>query len=233
MNRLQSNEKLREALLLAQEWKMQQLDEELKDIPDHEFSARFEKRMKKMLKYSNKSYFRFVSTAGKRAAIWIVIIATLLTTTMSVEAIRTPVVNFFVEIYEKFTSIIYDNDPNGDVDAVDEFPESIEVRYVPSALKDYPVLDEMDMIHEIYTSFSLPTGESILFKQHTITSLIVQADTEDIEYETLKINDYDAIFYTKNGQGTIIWVDGQYGFLLVGHFDKESLVRMTHLEEKQ
>ena len=76
------------------------------DEDEHVFSADFEKKMQKLIKRRNKPYYKIINTVGKRVAciIVIVLIASSVTV-LSVDALRNAVADFFVSIYEKFSTV--------------------------------------------------------------------------------------------------------------------------------
>ena len=108
-----SEEKLKQAVeIYAMNW-LDSLptDEELRD--QIQFSDKFEARMRKLIRRQKKPYYRFVNTAMKRVAVIFVAVVLAFSAMMSVEAIRTPVINFFIEIYERFTAVTF---PSNDDD---------------------------------------------------------------------------------------------------------------------
>lgn len=83
------------------------LDESDIDIT---FSEKFNKKMEKLIKSQRKSYYILINTVGKRVAILFVAIITLFTASMSVKAIREPVINFIIEVYESFTKYFFEGE---------------------------------------------------------------------------------------------------------------------------
>ena len=81
-------------------------------LPDEEalasitFSERFQERMRRMIRRHRYGYYVLFGTAGRRAASIIVALLVAFTVaTVSVEALREPVAQFFAEVFEKFTMI--------------------------------------------------------------------------------------------------------------------------------
>lgn len=78
-----------------------------------EFSDKFEADMQKLLNRASKPYYFFINTVGKRVAVIAVVLFIALTTTVfSVEALRKPVVEFFVTFFEKFSTVVFGEEPN-------------------------------------------------------------------------------------------------------------------------
>jgi hypothetical protein len=109
---------LKEAAFEVQRLEMAQSKERLAQTGPHTFSKRFERNMRRIIKTGGKppkTYPKFLNTAGKRvAAVVIGIVLALSALTFSVEAIREPVVRFFVGVFEKFTGVVFhkDGEPN-------------------------------------------------------------------------------------------------------------------------
>ena len=77
---------------------------------DFTFSEKFIKRMDKLIRAQRKSYYKFINTAAKRAAVIFAAIITLFTASLSVKAIREPVVRFVKRVYETFIHYSYTGD---------------------------------------------------------------------------------------------------------------------------
>lgn len=109
--RSHTNTILKKAAQEVQRREMEALNNEMALVESHVFSETFNRKMEKLLRFSQKSYFPYVNTIGKRVAIiTIAVVISLSATAFSVKAIREPVVNFFVNVYEKFSSIVFQSD---------------------------------------------------------------------------------------------------------------------------
>ncbi len=78
-----------------------------------EFSDKFEADMQRLLNQASKPYYYFINTVGKRVAVIAVVLLIVLTTTVfSVEALRKPVIEFFVTVFEQFSVVVFGEEPN-------------------------------------------------------------------------------------------------------------------------
>lgn len=77
---------------------------------DFTFSEKFIKRMDKLIRAQRKSYYKFINTAAKRAAVIFAAIITLFTASLSVKAIREPVVRFIKQVYETFIHYTFEGE---------------------------------------------------------------------------------------------------------------------------
>lgn len=129
----EDEKKLRSALEICVERYCNSLPtkEELADIT---FSEKFEKRMEKLIRRQRKFYYSFINTAGKRVTmIALAIIIGLSTVTLSVEAIREPVVRFIIEDFEKFTDVTFYEDSETSFEFVKAQPTYIPEGFVLEA----------------------------------------------------------------------------------------------------
>lgn len=82
---------------------------EFNNIPNYEnaiaysFSKNFDLKMQKLIKSQKKSYWNLINTASKRVAIICIAIITLFCSTLSVEAIRAPIIQFIKDISFRYT----------------------------------------------------------------------------------------------------------------------------------
>ena len=112
----------------------------MQDVADeHEFSPEFEKKMKKLINRRNKPYYRMINTAGKRTACAAVVVLVVSSVTiMNVEALRNAFSDFFVSIYEKFSTV----QPVEDDTSPTTLEEIYEITY---NLNDFEIIyDEQD-----------------------------------------------------------------------------------------
>lgn len=74
---------------------------------EHIFSDKYLKAKEKLLNKLGHSYWKYVNTIAKKVAIIILTLIVVLSSLMSVEAIREKVINFVFKIYSTFTEIEY------------------------------------------------------------------------------------------------------------------------------
>lgn len=198
-------------------------DEELSGIT---FSEEFERKMQKLINRQKKFYYYWFNTVGKRvAAIILVLLLSLTTITFSVKALREPVIRFIVETYEKFSSIVFVNDKSEEDTIIDFTFEKVNPAYIPSGyVKD----SEMDAV-SIYQAryFNSDRTSTFLYMQAINDEGIIQANTEGIIYENIRINNIDGVIYSNKGNNTVIFNTDEYVFTIIGTISKEELVKIA------
>lgn len=95
---------------------------------EHEFSDKFNRKMKKLIARQKKQYFRFVSTAGRRAACIILAVVVISASALSVEAVRNAVYDFIIKIFSNHSVVTTESGTD------DGYPTSIEEKYYISKL---------------------------------------------------------------------------------------------------
>jgi hypothetical protein len=206
----------------------------LQSFGSHEFSDIFKSRINKLIILSRKPYFLFINSTGRKVAAILVIFAFTLSTVMiRVEAVRRPVFQFFTEIYEEFSSVIFPN-------AGEDFPEKIEKIYEPKYTPEGYVLSEVtELTVTVQYVYSNNIGDELIFMQYVISSNILNADNVDIQKafsEKIIVGRKEALFYSVKNVNNLIWTDNGYGYQINGWIQKEEMIKMmesVQLKNKQ
>lgn len=184
----------------------------------HRFSKSFEKKMKRLIRDHKKT--DFMKSFSKVAIIILVVVSMLLTTIISVEALRTRAFKVIKEIYKELTSIsfIVDNDIE-DVDFVVKKP-----KYIPEGFKQIDINELNTMVLVVYED---GTGNQIVYHQAYIMNNKIILDTEDAEIIDIEINGYDGQIISNRGQIQLIWFDEEYYFNISSTIDKEEIIKIA------
>ncbi len=198
-------------------------DEELSNIT---FSEEFERKMQKLIDRQKKFYFNWFNTVGKRvAAIILVILLSFTTITFSVRALREPIIRFIVETFEKFSSVVFVNDKSEEDVIIDAEFEIIEPQYIP---KGYTLDSNFNYdtgYQAVYVSDDKLTN--IMYMQILNDESIVQANTENVSYENMLINNTSGIYYTNKGTNTLILNTERYVFTIESTINKDELIKIA------
>jgi len=209
------------------------MDRRVERIPvaEHTFSPAFERKMNRVIRAQSKPYFRFVNTNAKKAVLALATaLLILLTMVFSVAALREPVVRFIVEVYEKFSNVFFHQQEDA------YFPDELEVYYIPTWLPDGYQIDDTKTIDIaiLYKQMFFDNADhDIELKQYTITDTVLRIDTESVQTKPVTVNGNAGLFYSTKGIQTLLWNNGQYGFLVSGPVAEAELLRMAEsLREK-
>jgi len=102
-------------------------------VPEEDvyFSPQYEKKMAHLIKRQKRPYWKYVNTVGKRIAVIALAFLMLFGLSMTIKAVREPVISFIENVFEKFSEL---------------FVNKSEIKNAP------------DKIEEVYTLTDLPEG---------------------------------------------------------------------------
>lgn len=202
-------------------------EEELSKLPTDEeleyitFSPRFENKMQRLIQRQKKFYYSMINTVGKRIACIVLVIVISLTTTLSVEALRKPFVKFITETYEKFTSIIFDEEEN--IQENFEF-EKIKPAYIPEGFT--LEAERLNIIsYELF--YKNADGRYFTYYQEPNIKTTVGANTENTTYEIIQFNNFEGIIYENKNENTLIVSDGEYVFTIYGTIPQDEAIKIA------
>ena len=188
---------------------------------DIKFSSEFEQKMERLIKRRRKPFYYLFNTAAKRVACIIAaLIIAAVGTVLSVDALREGVKNFFVESYEKFSKIIFQQD--------NDVPDTIEVYYQPSFIPEGYELSEIKKETWIYSiEYKNKHSKSIAFEQWPVLGGEATLNTEKGETEEIGNGLY--VYQSRFEQRMYFWSDGKYQFSIHVHesISKEELLKIA------
>lgn len=175
---------------------------------EYEFSRKFERNMKRLIKREAHPWIRVVQNIMKRVAVFFIgVIGIALILTMSVEAYR---VKFFETIKTFFEDSVFYN-----YSAIED--ESEFTHYVPSYIPlGYFEIDKMSSETNLSIMYENENGELITWDQMLVTETSnVLMDTEYDSLEKVEMNGYtiDVALY-ESGYASAYFEYEQYVFVL-------------------
>lgn len=214
--------KLKKAATEVQVREIAALDKDMAFAEPHMFSEEFKLKMEKLIQFSKKSYFPYVNTLGKRIAIITIILLTVLAPVLSVEAMRRPFYNFVITVYDKFTSIIFQEDTGS------ESPTTLEKIFEPEFVPEgYTLYEEIDLVLAIQVIYANEDGNEIIFEQYVASAGKLGIDTEGGSMEKLQLEGNEFIFVSNKGCNQLIWINNGYGYHISGSIDKDTMIKMA------
>lgn len=217
-----ANRIFKDAVLKAYQLDMEELpkEEELNDI--HVFSEEFIDNIKKIDKYAKHKYFSIKGKMIRGTTAIAISIFMVLSVSLSVESIRTPLINYVVTAYEKYSSIIFKNDEDK------ALPTTIEENYILTYIpQDYKLIDETNLVNIRELAYVDSVGNYLVFEQYTVDNMDMTIDTEGVEIKKVQINSYEGILYTNKEITTVIWNNGRYGFSIYGKLNEDLIIEMA------
>lgn len=187
-------------------------------IDEHIFSPQFERKMAKLIKRREKSYYKMINTLSKRIACFVLgVIIAASAVIISVDALRNAVVDFFINVFDKF-SVVRAYEKNISADTIEDF---YEITYNLSGYS-YEVWfsDEYSRMAE-YTN-----GEIYInFNQSSQSVYDTLLNTENAAIEYVTINGKEAICFCDNqSYNHLIWNNDGCVISLSSNIDKNTLI---------
>ena len=183
----------------------------ISDLPpineDYEFSAKFERRMQKLIRRYAKPYYMLINTAAKRAAcIIICVIVALSALTISVRAFLPDVWNMIIEWFDEYIMVGYSADTNAAPDTIEEIRPP---KFVPEGLEMSGELRSETVYQTDYTKDGIVLCE---IKQYTYKRMYRLDNGSSIQ--NVQISEYSGIFSTINNERFLSWYDGEYFYVI-------------------
>lgn len=165
-------------------------------------------RIEKISKKAN-SPFRYVHRISKAAAIVIICATITLSVTMGVEAIRTPILNFFTELFGQIFHVSTQN-----IDLLDNYPKVIEESCAPTYLPDGFVQTQInESATQIVLTYQNDANQTIMFRQSIVYSLTYEIpDGAEMLDDEFMVNGYEGRLYRYNNKSYAIWQTDEYDF---------------------
>lgn len=170
-------------------------------------SPKFEQKMQKLIKRRKNPLWKFVNTPIKRLVAACLAVIILCGALMSFRPIREPVVEFFGNLYERFTELFSsqsDFSPN-------KIEETKTFTYVPEG---YELESTTNNHIAVTTIWKNSYGKTIKLNQG-IKNGSVTFDTENAEYGILNNNGIEVFYSSKNGLSLYFWVDESYDYSII------------------
>lgn len=195
-------------------------DEELEQVT---FSPALLDRMRRMIRRQKCGYYVLFGTAGRRvASIIVALLVSMTVTTFSVKALRDPVVKFFTEVFETFTSVLFAGDSP---DAPTVEIEAVAPTYIPEGYTLQRESHTSSTYRIIYNNAN--TGDQLVYTQRWHDHGSLGANTENIEYHEVKVNDLDGIAYTQGDFTSVMFAHADYVFMVNASLSEEELLKIA------
>lgn len=190
-------------------------------VPEHEFSPKFRRKVEKLLRRQRRS--PAVNAAlryGRRAAAFALVFLTLsFSCLMTVDAaFRERVIHAVVQVFPDFTEFVYTSDSS----TVEE-PGNLVFTYLPEGMEEQA--REQDELG-FYVYMENLEGEFIELDQSLVengTEMLLGLDTENAKVTYFEVHGVEAMGIEKGLDHTIHWTEGSFVYTLSGTIPLEEL----------
>lgn len=179
------------------------------DIP-YSFSQSFERKKESLIKSEKTVCWHWVNTAGKRAAILFVVLACVLSAVFSVEAVRKPVVDFFVEVFTNYWHI----QPEGST------TKEITYECIPNFIpEDYVLQEEHRTLYYVSRTYANEQGHQLTLEQTITTANDIYLDNMQGEIARHTVNGNTVILYKGTNHNGIYasWISDGYHLSIISY----------------
>lgn len=160
---------------------------------------------------------------GKVVAIFIVVFSLSAAVVMSVDALRIPIINFFMEHYDRYTAL-YSNEAYKNGSSSSKSPEECILNRIPLG---YELVGFSDDESFYYVRFENEKGDILTFSEYPSTGELL-VDTEDAIVSEMKIGENEALLIEKDGYELYWIMDDKVCYLSATCISKDVLVVLAH-----
>lgn len=191
----------------------------------YEFSEKFNKKMKKLLRKTEHKGIHHSAKISKRIIAVAAAIVIILAGLMSVSAIREPVVNFVLDFFEDHIDFGFSGDVSQEIEYEYGFSEIPEGFDLVNKISDYDIK---------YTKFkNEKSGDELILKQTITDQKSISVDNEHGISTTNFINGMEVYIY-EHENGDYIqanWIKESYSMFLVyyGDIEKDDFIELIKL----
>lgn len=165
---------------------------------------------------------------SKRVAIFIIVLISAMSAVVfTVEAVRVRVLNFFIEINEKYTEVRVD-EVNGNYITPELEWESY---YVPEHIPD-GYFYEGSVDGGSIKILKYNDGENQIVFTQARNSTDIQLDTEDAEVRTVLIDGNEGQIITKGDRVMFFWYNDEKSFTIKGQVSEDEVIRIIESLKK-
>lgn len=221
------NDKIIQALVENKKARIEKIEQEMDQLENaetlFEIDPKTEKKILKLIKNHNKSYYKYINSAAKKAAIFIAVLLVVFTTSLiTVESFRTEFTEFIVQTYEKFSLIfLADSDDENTLTVIEEY-------YAPTWVPDgFEIVEEVQEPDFYYISYENNQNNKISFIQKIEDLSGVDINNEGFVLEELYIDDLHILFSSnyENSTTSVIFNYDYFTFVInVDNVSNEDLI---------
>lgn len=186
----------------------------------HDFSKGYKRKISLLLKMQRRSPLtnQLIKFSKNVAVIFIVVISIAFTSVMSVEAYRVRFFEKVTEIWNEFTSVIFQFEENSSEPLV-----PVELDYIPTGFK---ITEEKIYPYEYYLYLENEAEIEIMFEQAPINTNAFIIDTENTLTENIVVANQEVTYFINKNVHQFYWNDDKYVYTLISEYDKNELTKI-------
>lgn len=182
----------------------------------------YEEKMHRLIAKQKSSYWKYTNTYAKRLLLIAAVLIAILSSAMTVPAVRGPVIDFVIKTYEEFSVYFVEDSDNA------TYPETIEKVYKPQYIpNDFELINSIsnDAINSCVWK-NVKTDVIILFSQNTVSAKS-NINTENTDIKEFTVGGKTVITFDNNGKSVYMWDYEGYYFTL----ETDSSIKKTEIKK--
>lgn len=203
-------------------------DEKNKNIPEHVFSRKYKRNIKRVIRECSRipKQQKFISVRKTVAVVLIVIFLAFTILVACVPHVREQVFEVVTNVYDEFTSIFtqVDNEAFNNMKII-----FVEPSYIP---KGFNVIQRDEDEAGLRLRYRNSDSQKITYEQYIVTNSEMIIDTENIEAQTININNITYKYYFDNDTYQFYWSDSKYRYSLIGNIELVELKKIIESLQK-
>lgn len=210
---------------------------------EHVFSKRFERKMKRLIKYARKKEanpsLSYSSFTRRRVALCITLAIILsLFFAVTVSAANGSLFNMIEKVFPKYSIVTYQPGEDLTGGALSSIADKPFVEYELTYVPDGYTLTEESVVPELKEKtlyFDNISGNCISFNQFPIEKTDFMLNTEGTTLESFSLDETEFHYCSNLGMQMLFWDNGEYVFLISSELDKETVIKLaqsTKIKEK-
>lgn len=194
----------------------------MEDELSYRFSNRFNKKMRKLLKYERRTPImrQFVHRMKVAAVLLFAILTLTFGTIVSVEAYRIRFFEFVTQVLEELTSNVTHSDNNVDHDTLILAAPS----YIP---KGYAILEQTSNEYKHSIIYADESGSEIYYLQKLLSQSEVVFDTENAQLKEINLGESVGYLIINKGITQLYWHDNSNVYTLISSLDEHEVIKMA------
>lgn len=177
---------------------------------DHQFSRRFCRKMKALLKYERRTPRERAVYRGMKLAFatLAVILLIVFGSAMTVKAYRFRFVEFIVEVFEDLTSYsVQEEKPDG---------EAVDLVEPQNVAKEYAIVNRIVDSRGFFIEYENENGERVIYRQEILSLFSRFWDTETCVRSEIYIGKQKVDIIEENDMWVVYWDDENYAYSITG-----------------
>lgn len=205
-NKYVRNKTIREAFEKLDAWEEDQLD--IDSTAEIHYSEKYERYMARLLRAQKRPWWQYTNTVGKKVAVIALVILFAFGASMSVSAVRKPVVEFIVNVYERFVEIFF-----GEEDIAGA-PCEMDTIYTLGKVPEGYELVECKLQNTSVRFVWKDDEENCIRFSQSIIHIRNTYDYEQSGYTIMYMDDVKVAYINKLNRQMLHWNSDDYAFVM-------------------